>query len=130
MPVRRVVPNLQCDALEENRTFYGLLGMEEVMNQGWVMTLASPANPTAQLSFLTHDRTAPVTPDLSIEVDDVDAAYAAVLSSGAPIVRPLQDEEWGVRRFFVKDPNGRVVNVLAHTTAPADHAAATTGTGG
>ncbi|MBM4792703.1 VOC family protein [Streptomyces sioyaensis] len=132
MPVHRVVPNLQCDALEENRTFYGLLGMEEVMNQGWVMTLASPANPTAQLSFLTHDRTAPVTPDLSIEVDDVDAAYAAVLSSGAPIVRPLQDEEWGVRRFFVKDPNGRVVNVLAHTAASADHAAATehTGTGG
>ncbi|WP_435244643.1 VOC family protein [Streptomyces sioyaensis] len=115
MPVRRVVPNLQCDALEENRTFYGLLGMEEVMNQGWVMTLASPANPTAQLSFLTHDRTAPVTPDLSIEVDDVDAAYAAVLNSGAPIVRPLQDEEWGVRRFFVTDPNGRVVNVLAHS---------------
>ncbi|RXS87890.1 glyoxalase [Streptomyces sp. TM32] len=132
MPVRRVVPNIQCDALEENRTFYGLLGMEEVMNQGWVMTLASPANPTAQLSFLTHDRTAPVTPDLSIEVEDVDAAYAAVLSSGAPIVRSLQDEEWGVRRFFVKDPNGRVVNVLAHTAAPADHTAATehTGTGG
>jgi hypothetical protein len=26
----------------------------------------------------------------------------------------LQDEEWGVRRFFVRDPNGRVVNVLSH----------------
>ncbi|MFF7231125.1 glyoxalase/bleomycin resistance protein/dioxygenase superfamily protein [Streptomyces sp. 2333.5] len=132
MPVRRVVPDLQCDALEENRTFYGLLGFEEVMNQGWVMTLASPANPTAQLTFLTHDKTAPVTPDLSIEVEDVDAAYAAVLSSGAQIVRPLQDEEWGVRRFFVKDPNGRVVNVLAHAAATADDAAATedAGTGG
>ncbi len=47
MPVRRVVPNLQCDALEENRTFYGLLGMEEVMNQGWVLdSLYTPrANP-------------------------------------------------------------------------------------
>ncbi|TXC94084.1 VOC family protein [Streptomyces sp. ISID311] len=124
MPVRRVVPDLQCDALEENRRFYGLLGFEEVMNQGWVMTLASPANPTAQLTFLTHDKTAPVTPDLSIEVEDVDAAYAAVLNSGAQIVRPLQDEEWGVRRFFVKDPNGRVVNVLAHTAGTADDAAA------
>lgn len=123
MSVRRVVPDLQCDALEENRTFYGLLGFEEVMNHGWVMTLASPAQPTAQLTFLTHDKTAPVVPDLSIEVDDVDAAYAAVRSSGAQIVRPLQDEEWGVRRFFVEDPNGRVVNVLGHRAPAGDSGA-------
>ncbi|MEU8998793.1 VOC family protein [Streptomyces caniferus] len=118
MPVRRVVPDIQSDALEESRTFYGLLGFEEVMNLGWVMTLASPANPTAQLTFMTHDRTGPVVPDMSIEVDDVDAAHAAVLAAGADIVRPLQDEEWGVRRFFVKDPNGRVVNVVAHRASP------------
>ncbi|GFE13423.1 glyoxalase [Streptomyces glebosus] len=114
MPIRRVVPDIHSDDLDGSRTFYGLLGFEEVMNLGWVMTLASPANPTAQLIFMTHDKTAPVTPDMSIEVDDVDAAYAAVLAAGAPIVRPLQDEEWGVRRFFVQDPNGRVVNVLGH----------------
>ncbi|MGW7640307.1 VOC family protein [Streptomyces decoyicus] len=114
MRVRRVVPDIQSDDLEETRTFYGLLGLEEVMNLGWVMTLASPSNPTAQLIFMTHDKTAPVTPDMSIEVDDVDAAYAAVLAGGAQIVRPLQDEEWGVRRFFVKDPNGRIVNVVGH----------------
>ncbi|MEU8685958.1 VOC family protein [Streptomyces sp. NPDC048611] len=118
MPVRRVVPDIHSDDLEGNRAFYGLLGFEEVMNLGWVMTLASPAHPTAQLTFLTHDESAPVIPDLSIEVDDVDAAYTAVLASGARIVRPLQDEEWGVRRFFVEDPNGRVVNVLSHR-APA-----------
>ncbi|MEU5954512.1 VOC family protein [Streptomyces sp. NPDC047525] len=51
---------------------------------------------------------------LSVEVDDVDAVYAAVRASGAEIVHPLQDEEWGVRRFFVRDPNGQVVNVLGH----------------
>ncbi|MFG2831306.1 VOC family protein [Streptomyces sp. NPDC048434] len=120
MPVRRVVPDIQSDALEENRTFYGLLGFEEVMNLGWVMTLASPANPTAQLTFMTHEKTAPVVPDMSIEVDDVDAAYAAVLATGAEVVRSLQDEEWGVRRFFVKDPNGRVVNVLGHMRSHPD----------
>ncbi|MFG2142400.1 VOC family protein [Streptomyces sp. NPDC048650] len=114
MSVRRVVPDVLSDSLERSRQFYGLLGLEEVMNQGWVMTLASPANPTAQLTFMTEDRTAPVMPDMSIEVDDVDAAYAAVLASGAEIVRPLRDEEWGVRRFFVRDPDGQVVNVLGH----------------
>ncbi|WEV25975.1 VOC family protein [Streptomyces sp. 71268] len=114
MTIRRVVPNLASRAQEESRDFYGLLGFEEVMNQGWIMTLASPSQPTAQVSFMTEDRTGPVIPDLSVEVDDVDAVYAAVRGSGAEIVHPLRDEEWGVRRFFVRDPNGRVVNVLGH----------------
>ena len=29
-------------------------------------------------------------------------------------VYPLTDEPWGVRRFFTRDPNGVVVNVLSH----------------
>lgn len=114
MAVRRVVPTIHSEAVQESREFYGLLGLEEVMNHGWIMTLASPAQPAAQVSVMSADRTAPVAPDLSVEVDDVDAAYEAVRRSGAQIVHPLQDEEWGVRRFFVRDPSGRVVNVLAH----------------
>jgi uncharacterized glyoxalase superfamily protein PhnB len=114
MAVRRVMPIIQSEAVQENREFYGLLGFEEVMNLGWIMTLASPSNPTAQVSVMTGDKTAPVTPDMSVEVDDVEAAYAVMRDSGAEIVHPLQDEEWGVRRFFVRDPNGRVVNVVSH----------------
>ncbi|MFD4523147.1 VOC family protein [Streptomyces sp. NPDC058470] len=120
MTVRRIVPDIQVDSEESMRTnsdFYGLLGLEQVMHLGWVMTLASPSNPTAQISFFTEERTAPVVPDLSVEVDDVDAVYAQVLASGAEVVRELRDEEWGVRRFFVRDPNGRVVNVLGHRGA-------------
>jgi uncharacterized glyoxalase superfamily protein PhnB len=112
--IRRVVPDIRSEAMEESRDFYGLLGFEEVMNLGWVMTLASPSNPTAQVILMSHDESAPVAPDMSVEVADVDAAYAAIRDSGAEIVHPLTDEEWGVRRFFVRDPNGRVVNVLAH----------------
>ncbi|MFF0553490.1 VOC family protein [Streptomyces sp. NPDC004311] len=114
MSVRRVVPNVRSEAAGESREFYGLLGFEEVMNHGWIMTMASPSTPVAQISFTTGDRTAPVTPDMSVEVDDVDAVYEAVRGSGAEIVHPLQDEDWGVRRFFVRDPNGLVVNVLGH----------------
>lgn len=114
MSIRRVMPDIRSEAIEESRDFYGLLGFEEVMNHGWVVTLASPSNPTAQVTFMTHDQTAPVVPDMSVEVDDVDAAYALMRERGAEIVHPLQDEEWGVRRFFVRDPNGRVVNVLTH----------------
>ena len=120
MTIRRIVPDFQVaagdgeDSMRTNADFYGLLGFEEVMNQGWVMTLASPSNPTAQISFLTEERTAPVVPDLSVEVEDVDAVWAEVVASGAEVVRELRDEEWGVRRFFVRDPGGRVVNVLGH----------------
>ncbi|WP_248960495.1 VOC family protein [Sphaerisporangium perillae] len=114
MTIRRVVPDIRTGDLRQSREFYGLLGFEEVMNQGWVMTLASPSNPTAQITFVTGDASAAVQPEMSIEVDDVDAVHAAVVASGAEIVHPLQDEPWGVRRFFVLDPNGRVVNVLSH----------------
>ncbi|GCB48984.1 VOC family protein [Streptomyces sp. NL15-2K] len=122
MTVRRIVPNIQVASAESMRTssdFYGLLGFEEVMDMGWVTTLASPANPTAQVSFFTEERTAPVVSDLSVEVEDVDAVCAQVAASGAEIVREPRDEEWGVRRFFVRDPNGRVVNVLQHRTGKA-----------
>ncbi|MFB4304900.1 VOC family protein [Actinomadura sp. GTD37] len=114
MTVRRVVPNIKTEALQESGEFYGLLGFQEVMNHGWIVTLASPSIPAAQVSLMSDDKTGPVVPDMSVEVDDVDAAYAAMRQSGAEIVHPLQDEEWGVRRFFVRDPNGRVVNVLSH----------------
>jgi catechol 2,3-dioxygenase-like lactoylglutathione lyase family enzyme len=114
MTVRRVVPDIRSEALEESRDFYGLLGLVEVMNLGWVMTLASPDNPTAQVILMGPDATAALQPDLSIEVDDVDAVHAAVVAQGAEIVHSLRDESWGVRRFFVRDPNGRVVNVVSH----------------
>ena len=114
MTIRRVMPDIESEAMEESRDCYVRLGFEEVMNLGWVMTLASPSNPTAQVTFMSRDRSAPVVPDMSVEVDDVDAVHAVMLENGAEIVHPLQDEEWGVRRFFVRDPNGRVVNVLSH----------------
>ncbi|HEX5257091.1 MAG TPA: VOC family protein [Mycobacterium sp.] len=116
MVVRRVVPDLSAHSLETAKSFYSdVLGMLPVMDHGWIATLAHPEQPSAQLSLMTHDATAAVIPDVSIEVDDVDACHAAALRIGAEIVRPLTDEPWGVRRFFVLDPDGHVINVLTHT---------------
>lgn len=117
MTIRRIVPDLQVasqQAMTSHKDFYTLLGFEEAMNMGWALTLASPANPTAQISFFTGERTAPVVPDFSVEVEDVDAVHERVRASGAEILFEPRDEEWDVRRFFVRDPNGRVVNVLTH----------------
>jgi catechol 2,3-dioxygenase-like lactoylglutathione lyase family enzyme len=114
MTVGRVVPIITVADLAAARDAYvRTLGLREVMNHGWIITLADDENRN-QLSLLTKDATAAVNPVVSVEVDDVDAAYRAAVDAGLTIVHPLSDEEWGVRRFFFADPSGTVVNVLSH----------------
>ena len=115
MSVSRVVPNISSDRFDECRTFYvELLGFEVAMDMRWIMTFVSPTNPTAQISVVRSDATAPVVPQLSVEVADVDAVHAEAVRRGLEIVYPLTDESWGVRRFFVIDPNMVVLNVVSH----------------
>jgi catechol 2,3-dioxygenase-like lactoylglutathione lyase family enzyme len=114
MTVNRVMPILTVSDLEATRDAYvRVLGLREVMNLGWIVTLADDEL-RHQVSLMTKDATAPVNPKVSIEVDDVDAAYEAAVESGLKIVHPLSDEDWGVRRFFFADAAGNVVNVLSH----------------
>jgi predicted enzyme related to lactoylglutathione lyase len=120
MSIRRVVPNIATDRLDESRKFYTeLLGFQVAMDMGWIVTLVSPSNPTAQISLLTGGAPAPEDPHqsltLSIEVADVDAIHAKAVAGRHPIVYPLTTETWGVRRFGVTDPNGVVINVMSHT---------------
>jgi predicted enzyme related to lactoylglutathione lyase len=115
MDVRRILPDFEAPDPKAGAQFYSeVLGLEVVMDQGWVVTYAAPQNPSAQINVMREDASAPVVPDASIEVDDVDKAYEVAQRLGAEIVHPLTDEPWGVRRFFVRDPNGRVLNVLTH----------------
>jgi catechol 2,3-dioxygenase-like lactoylglutathione lyase family enzyme len=68
-----------------------------------------------QLSFMTEGGSGTPVPDLSIEVDDLDAALARVKKAMLPIEYGPIVEPWGVRRFFVRDPFGKLVNILSHT---------------
>ncbi len=115
MNIRRVVPNIRTPDMESTRAFYvDFLGFEVAMDMGWIVTFASPANPTAQINASPGDAAdadAP-RPYLSIEVDDVDAAHAEAVRRGYEIDYPLTDEPWGLRRFFVVDPGGLVLNIL------------------
>jgi catechol 2,3-dioxygenase-like lactoylglutathione lyase family enzyme len=114
MTVRRVMPVLSVSDVEAARDAYvRVLGLREVMNLGWIVTLADDEL-RHQVSLMTKDAAAPVNPNVSIEVDDVDAAYRAAVDAGVKIVHPLTDEEWGVRRFFFADAAGNVINVLSH----------------
>lgn len=115
MTIRRVVPNLPSARFDESQEFYvNLLGFEVAMDMGWIVTLVSPENGTAQISLVRQDATATVHPNLSIEVADVNEVYANAIARGLKIVHPLTDEPWGVRRFFVVAPNGIVINIVGH----------------
>ncbi|WP_375493873.1 VOC family protein [uncultured Jatrophihabitans sp.] len=113
--VTRIVPNLQVADVEEATRFYAdTLGLDIAQRMVWIGTLVAPDSEHVQLSTITADATADVTPLVSVGVADVDAAYERVVRAGAPIVYDLTDEEWGVRRFFFRDPDGNVINVVAH----------------
>ena len=89
-----------------------VLGLDVLMNLGWVATLGTSGG--AQFSVMDVDQSAPCNPQMSVEVPDVDAAYQQAQNSDVEIVHPLQDEDWGVRRFFLRTSSGHVVNVLSH----------------
>jgi catechol 2,3-dioxygenase-like lactoylglutathione lyase family enzyme len=111
--IARAVPNIRSDRPAETRDFFtGLLGCEVIMDLGWVVTVASPTNPSAQITIVGNDD--PAAPGISIEVDDVDAIHARAAERGLEISYPLRDEEWGVRRFMLREPSGTTVNVLSH----------------
>src|SRR3954465_11598657 len=115
MAIRRIVADLHAADPAASRAFYeDLLGLEVVMDHGWIVTFAAPDDRGVQLSVMGEDASAPVAPDVSIEADDVDAAYPVAFERGDEILHPLTNEPWGVRRFFVRDPSGKVINVLTH----------------
>ena len=115
MTVRRIVANLAAADPAPVRAFYEqLLGLEVVMDLGWIVTLASEASQTPQLSIAREGGSGTPVPDLSIEVDDVDATYRRALAANLEIVYGITDEPWGVRRFYLRDPLGRLLNILSH----------------
>jgi catechol 2,3-dioxygenase-like lactoylglutathione lyase family enzyme len=115
MTVRRIVANLAAADPASARAFYEqLLALEVVMDHGWIVTLASEASAAPQLSIASEGGSGTPVPDLSIEVDDVDAVYQRALSAQLEIVYDLTDEPWGVRRFYLRDPLGRLLNILSH----------------
>ena len=107
------MPNIRSDRPAETRDFFvNLLGFDVAMDIGWVMTVVSPTNPSAQVNVIGSDDMA--APGISVEVADVDAVHSKAVERGLEIVYPLRDEEWGVRRFMLREPSGTIVNVLSH----------------
>jgi len=110
----RTVPILTVTNIEAAVANYrDALGLDVLMDHGWIVTLGNDGA-TPQFSVMVRDQSAPVNPVASLQVEDVDRACQQVIDAGLEIVHPLTDENWGVRRFFFRDADGNVVNVLSH----------------
>lgn len=111
MGVQRIMPNILSDRPEASTAFYvDVIGLEDGGGADWVRFFGS-GRPEVQLSVRRLDAEANVHSSVSIIVDDVDAVYERARRAGAEILYPVTDEEWGFRRFVVRDPNGAVISV-------------------
>ena len=95
--------------------FYGgILGLDVLINFGWMQTYGAQTKTEVQVSFSSERGSGTQIPGLSIEVDDSDETLARMQAAKVPIEYGPAIEPWGVRRFYVRDPFGKLVNGLAH----------------
>lgn len=118
MNIKRIVPNIHSGKMAESRKFYEeFIGLRLIMDMGWILTFGSVSNPDAQVSIIKKELPDKPGTDVAIsfEVADIDGMYSKALALEYKIPYPIVTEEWGVRRFFVEDPNGVLLNIMNHT---------------
>jgi uncharacterized glyoxalase superfamily protein PhnB len=117
MEFRRITPDINSNRIEDSKQFYSnFVGLKLAMDMDWILTFISESNPTAQINILRSDKRDLDNSNvmISIESSDVDALYKKALAQNIEITYHLKIEEWGVKRFFVNDPNGVTVNIMCH----------------
>ena len=115
MKVIRLVADLPAQDLDETQQFYKtVLGLDLLMNLGWVHTYGTSESMPLQLTLATQSGSDTEIPKLSVEVDDLDEALERAQQFGSKIEYGPTVEPWAVRRFFVRDPAGNLLNILQH----------------
>ncbi len=115
MKVLRIVTNVFTQNPVQADAFYrDVLGLDLAMDHGWIRTYAGKAKMAVQVSFASQGGSDTPVPDLSIEVDDLAEVLRRVQSANIPLEYGPVSEQWGVRRFYVRDPLGKLINVLQH----------------
>lgn len=116
MTVKRIVSNFVVADIAKAEAFYeDILGLTTVMDHGWIRTFSAAGQTmTTQVNFATEGGSGTPVPDMSIEVDDLEETLGRMKAAGIEIEYGPTDEPWGVRRFYVRDPFGKLVNILAH----------------
>lgn len=115
MKIKRIVANVATQDIAAAERFYqDILGLDLLMDLGWIATYGSGEQMPVQVSFASQGGSGTPVPDLSIEVDDLDEVLERMQKAGIAIEYGPASEPWGVRRFYVRDPFGKLVNILVH----------------
>ncbi|MEM7255970.1 MAG: VOC family protein [Pseudomonadota bacterium] len=113
--VLRIVTNIKADNIDAAEQFYrDVFGLTLLMDQGWIQTYGSTAQAPVQISVATQGGSDTPVPDISIEVDDLQQILKRITAADIPVIYGPAKEPWGVERFYVKDPFGKVLNVMQH----------------
>ena len=113
--VKRIVSNVATSDVDKASAFYiEILGLKVLMDLGWIRTYGSNSEMTIQVSVMSEGGSGTAVPDMSIEVDNLDEALVRVRKAGIAIEYGPATEPWGVRRFYVRDPFGKLINILQH----------------
>ena len=116
MHVKRIVANIAAENVAAARRFYqDILGLDLLMDHGWIATYGSSQKMSVQVSIASEGGSDTPVPDLSIEVDDLDTALQRMKKAKVAIEYGPASEPWGVRRFYVRDPFGQLINILMHS---------------
>jgi catechol 2,3-dioxygenase-like lactoylglutathione lyase family enzyme len=115
MKVNRIVANIETSDIDKADAFYReVLGLDRIMDHGWIRTYGSDIRMNVQISFALEGGAGTPVPHLSIEVDDIETALVRVKKAQIPIEYGPESEPWGVRRFYIHDPFGKLINILQH----------------
>ncbi|MDO8350615.1 MAG: VOC family protein [Gallionella sp.] len=105
-----ISPCITTTKVEESRDFYVKhFGAKVTFDCGWYVNLQF-GKESSSLQFMAPQAGQPICNPAGLGynffVDDVDAEYKLLMSTGLKLVMPLEDHPWGDRGFAVQDPNG------------------------
>ena len=121
MKLTQYYPVIQTKDVSGTTRFYVThFGFEPMFSSDWYVHLQSTGHEHVNLAVLRADHeTIPADyrgPSrgliLNFEVEDVDRLFDTFRTAGLPIVKPLQNEDFGQRHFITADPNGVLVDVI------------------
>lgn len=121
MTVRRIVPNLPAkDPVALARFYADVFALDQPHDMGWIAFLTTAGTQKVELHTASQGGSGTGLPVISIEVEDLAATEAAVRKAGAEVVYGPETEPWGIRRFYFRDPEGNLVNVVISAEAEDD----------
>lgn len=117
MAVKRIVANISAspETMSVAKAFYrDMFDLDVAMDFGWIATLTGSGSVVPQISIASEGGSGTAVPDLSIEVDNLQDVHDRLIDRQIPIDYGPVLEPWGVRRFYVRDPLGKLLNILEH----------------